>query len=187
VSNYEVVRTRTLTYLSGLTIFIFSFGGFLKAQNEFNATLGAGIPEMINLGLRYQFGQTQIGLSYGMFSSTTTALSGDAYYHFGGSSRFVSRRPWYGRVGFTYVREETTSAIDKYVYLGTRIGREFNISKRFGINVDIGAIYQLSYEEIRKEPENTGWFSINWSEPSTVLPAIGIAFFYRFPLNSVKD
>jgi len=177
------MRTIVLICYFVLGTIIFQTGGFLHSQNELNVTLGAGIPEALNLGVRYQMNQTQIGVSYGTFGADTFSLTGDLYFHFGGASKLTARRPWYGRLGVTYLREETSVVIDKYVYLGTRIGREFNISQRIGLNIDIGAIFQLSYKEIRKEPEPNSWFAIDFGEPATVLPALGVTFFYRFPLN----
>lgn len=147
-------------------------------QEKVNISAGLGLPEMLNLGLHFQQDQVQIGFSVGTMpldGESIISVSGDMYYHFAGSSVLSNRRPWYGRAGLNYLRNETNNFIDKYIYLNLRIGRDFNISEKFGINFDAGAIFELYNEEIRKVPPS-GW-NIDINFP--VLPALGLRFFYR--------
>ncbi len=51
-----------------------------------------------------------------------------------------------GTEGLNYFREETENLIGKYLYFNTRIGRDFNISNKIGVEIDIGAIFQLSHD-----------------------------------------
>lgn len=80
-----------------------------------------------------------------------------------------------GMEGLDYLRDETEYMIDKYLYLNTRIGRNFNISKKIGIVIDVGAIFQLSKEEIRKKPSRRLFNNLEL----LVLPSLGIGLFYR--------
>lgn len=156
----------------------------LFGQEKVNLTAGLGIPELANIGVKYQNNQTQIGLSVGTlshaFSEKLFSISGDVYYHFGGFSDLTNVKPWYGRMGVNYLRDESQSSIDKYVILTTRIGRDLNISKKIGVQIDIGAMFQLYHDEIKKKPVSNGWF-IEWGSgfESPVLPSLGIAIFYR--------
>ncbi len=141
-------------------------------------SVGIGLPELLNIGIRYQLQQTQIGISFGSMpvkDESIFSLSSDVYYNFGGISELSSRRPWYGKIGLNYLWDETKFFIDKYLYLNLRIGRDFNISQKIGIDVEAGLGLQLLHDTIEKEPP--GWLNFNFDIP--VLPSIGICLFYR--------
>ena len=173
-------RVKALSSVLLIITILFSYGHQVFGQAKINISVGFGVPEFLNLGLRFQFDQVQIGLSAGTFpvdDESMNSFSGDVRYYFGGLSDFSNRPPWYGKIGLNYLRDETESYIDKYLYLNARLGREFNISDRFGIELEAGAIFELSYERIRKQGAYGGW-DLNFSTP--VLPSVGIGLFYRF-------
>ena len=163
--------------LSGIFLF---FCNQIIGQEKLNMSVGIGLPELFNIGARYQFKQAQIGISAGTVpakNESVISASGDFYYHFAGSSKLSDLRPWYGRLGLNYLRDETTKILDKYIYLNVRCGRDFNISKKFGIEVDGGLMFQLYHDKTYKSNTNMDWtFDFNFP----VLPSIGVALFYRF-------
>lgn len=172
-------KVKPLFYVLLITTFSLSFVHSGFGQGKVNISAGFGIPELLNIGVRYQIEQVQIGLSVGSMpdkNESIVSIMGDVRYHFGGHSKLSTRRPWYGRVGLNYFRDETDYKIDKYLYFSSRIGREFNISNKIGIEIDAGAIFELSNDEVRKKP-SSGW-DFNFDFP--VLPSLGIALFYRF-------
>jgi len=172
-------KMKLVFYILLIVTFSISFVHQGFGQGKVNISAGFGIPELLNIGVRYQLNQVQIGLSVGSMpveDESIISILGDVRYHFGGYSKLSSRRPWYGRVGLNYIRDETEYKIDKYIYLNSRIGREFNISNKIGIEIDAGAIFQLSNEEERKKP-SSGW-NLNLDFP--VLPSFGIGLFYHF-------
>lgn len=155
-----------------------SFGHKILCQEKINISAGFGIPEFLNVGLRFRLDLFQLGLNVGIPIEGTNSFSGDVRYHFGRFSYLSDRPPWYGKIGLNYLRDEEEDVyIDKYIYFNTRIGREFNISGKFGIELEVGAIYELSYERIRKRPSNS-WASLGF-DPK-VLPSFQIGLFYRF-------
>ena len=91
---------------------------------------------MLNAGVRYQIDQSQIGLRVGVVECVFS-ISGDAYLHFGGSSKFSSRRPWFYRIRIQYLRCESDSAIDKYVVLNNQPGRDTSLSEKVGIEMSV--------------------------------------------------
>ena len=173
-------KVKPLSSILLIITFLFCYSNQVFGQEKVNISAGFGIPELLNIGVRYQSNQTQIGLSVGLIplgsNENIISILGDVRYHFGGFSELSSRRPWYGRIGLNYLRDETGSNIDKYLYLNTRIGRDFNISNKIGIEIDVGAGFQLSHERIRKKPP--GWLS-NIDIKVPVIPSIGIGLFYR--------
>jgi len=173
-------KMQLLTYILLFITFLFSCNYRVFGQEDVNISTGFGFPELINIGVRYQSNQTQIGLSIGAMplgsNENIISISGDIYYHFGGFSELSNRRPWYGRIGLNYLRDENENIIDKYFFLNTRLGRDFNISKKIGIEIDVGAIFRLSNKEIRKKP-SSGW-NID-TKPPVVFPSLGIGLFYR--------
>ena len=171
-------KVKLLSNILLIITFLFSHSNQVFGQEKVNLSTGFGIPELLNIGVRYQLSQVQIGLSVGSIpvpNENIISISGDVYYHFGGFSELSNRRLWYVKIGLNYLRDETESVIDKYLYLNTRVGRDFNISNKIGIEIDVGAIFQLDNEVIRKKPPS-GW-NIDIEMP--VIPSIGIGLFYR--------
>lgn len=150
----------------------------LYGQGGVNITAGFGFPETINVGLRYEKGQSQIGVAGGFLPATDeriTNVSITFWHHFIGSSGFTERRPWFGRLGVDYISDKMEgSPADKLVFLDLRGGREFNISSNFGISLDAGIAYKL-YAEAGDSELGQFIFDLAWA-----LPAGGISIFYKF-------
>jgi hypothetical protein len=146
---------------------VFSFcNNQIFGQEKINISLGIGFPEAINIGLRHQLNQTQFGVSVGSFPAedeSIFSISGDVFYHFGGFSGFSTRRPWYIRTGLNYFRDEKISLFE-YSYLNLRVGRDFNISKKIGIEFDWGIGLRLM--------DTSGW-------DIPVMPSFGLGLFCR--------
>jgi len=159
------------------SIFSFCSSNQLIGQEKVNISTGIGIPEFLNVNLRFQQKQTQIGIGFGIIplkDESLISVFSDVYCHFGGFSELSDKRPWYGRIGLGYVREETVNFIDKIVYLNLRIGRVFNFSKKLGIELDAGPAIQIFHDDIRKTPGSS------WDIEFPVIPSLGMALFYRF-------
>ncbi len=161
--------------LISITLFLCS-GNKGFAQEKVKLSVGIGIPEFLNIGVRIPIKQTQIGFNLGTWPNNGCFLSfsGDFYMHFGGTSKFSDRHPWYSRGGFNYLRSETSTLIKKSVYFNFRIGREISFSKKIGIELDIGPGFLLFYDQIEKTTEG-----IYTTYPYQIFPFIGIAVFYR--------
>jgi len=145
----------------------------MSGQEKVNISIGAGYLETLNIGLRYQFNQSQIGLSIGTWPSdpgswfdwnSLVSVSGDFYYHFGGFSEFSDLRPWYGRIGLDYLRIGWDDGVENDLEPHFRIGRDFYLNRSFGFSLDAGV----------------GFFIINETGFSPVVPALGTCFFFRF-------
>lgn len=169
------MKTMSCTLL--LLFFIMVFGQSASGQGKAVISAGFGIPELLNLGVQYQFHQCQIGMSIGTFPSPNEhlmTLSGDFRYHFAGYSNLSGLREWYGKIGLNYLRDETTSKTEKYMYLNARIGRNFDLTNKLGINVDIGAIYELNKKVLQKT--NSDWYlPMNW----LIIPSISFGLYYK--------
>ncbi len=169
---------RNFQHLMLCSIFLICCTHPSMGQEKVNISAGIGSPELLNVGLRFQFDQAQIGLSLGSMpvkDESMVSFAGDVYYHFAGSSVLSNRRPWYGRGGLTWLRYETNTLIDKHLYLNARVGRDLNISEKFGVNIDAGLSFELYSERTRKEPPGIWSFQLDFP----VLPSLGIGFFYR--------
>lgn len=92
-----------------------------------------------------------------------------------GHRSYRQGKPWLIKFGLNHFRSETFYLIENYTYFNPGIGREMNISKRFGIEIHAGTAIQLFERIVDKQP--TGW-NINISIP--VLPSFGVATFYKF-------
>lgn len=157
---------------------LFSFGNQVFGQEKLSVSAGLGIPELLNVGVRYEFDQVQLGVSIGTIpwdDGEQFSISANFRRRFAGYSELSKRRPWYGRLGLHYARFESEYEINKYLYLNTSFGREFSITEKFGIELDIGAFYQLSRKnEIIKDRSG-----LRLDIEFPVLPSIGLGVFYR--------
>jgi long-subunit fatty acid transport protein len=163
-------KMKTLSCIPLMITLLLCSGRQMSGQGKVTMSVGVGLPELINIGMKYQvLDQAKIGLSIGWWPGTQYAgnllsFSGDFYYHFAGSSKFSDLRPWFGRIGLNYDRENLTDIINWwYSYL--RIGRDFYFNKKFGVSFDAGLTYHFN-------PETTG--------NSTFGAALGGCLFYRF-------
>lgn len=150
---------------------------------DLNVTAGMGLPEMLNLGLRIQFEQTQLGIAVGgdpFSEDENIAFSGDFYYHFGGNSEFTGLRPWFLKTGLTYLRSENEWVRNTSLIFVPRVGREFNISSKFGIALEGGILFVLyDHEKTLKENPDT-WFDLDLNFAGFILPSAGVNLYYRF-------
>lgn len=170
------IKINFFCLLIAILTFSLSNGNSAYAQERVNLTGGIGIPELINVGLRYQLDeQSQLGLSVGT-DLIMLALSGDVFYHFAGSSDYSWRRPWYGRAGLAYWRNDNEFSTETWLWFSPRVGRDFNISGRWGISVDAGVAFRLQNEEVIKKP-GTNPFNIDIDLP--IVPGLGVAVFFR--------
>ncbi|NTW24993.1 MAG: hypothetical protein HGA37_09855 [Lentimicrobium sp.] len=167
-------KVKPFSFILIVVAFSIAYNHLVFGQEKFNISAGVGMPELINIGLRYQLDQCQIGLSLGLLPDDFS-VCGDVYYHFAGLSEFSCRRPWYGRIGLNYLREDTDYYIDKYLYLNIRLGRDFNISNKFGIELEGGVLIQIRNEVIMKKPSSNWLLDLEFP----VLPSPGIGLFYR--------
>lgn len=150
----------------------------LYGQGKIIISGGFGFPELVNIGVRYQQGQTGAGITLGalpIFSYLTGAVAGDFYYNFGGSSRLTEIRPWYGKIGVSYLQDESYYDRDKFFYSNLRIGRNFNTSEKAGIDIYAGMSFQLFHDRLLKIEHNLpyGYYE------QYLVPSLGISYFRK--------
>jgi hypothetical protein len=154
----------------------FSQGSY--ARSGIDITGGIGLPELLNAGVRLRLNHTHIGLAVGSFP-----FRGDRYlcvagwfgYHFARPGSLQPEwRPWYGKFGVCYLRDETETAVSTYVDIDIRVGLESYLSKAWGITVDGGIRKHVSR---RLEMKDSSWLSKGGG--SQLMPAAGISLFYR--------
>lgn len=170
------IRFRSFSIL--LIILLIGLPIRLPGQDKIIISGGFGIPELVYGGIHYQMNQTQLGLTLGyipLLSYFTGSITSDIYYHFGGSSRFSELRPWYGKIGLSYLKDEDYYNKDKYLYSNLRIGRYFYISEKAGIDIYGGFSFQLYHYRLIKVS-----YSLPFGYYEDYVPlALGIGFFYK--------
>lgn len=158
--------------LVGIIFLLGIFSAF--GQEKVIIAAGFGLPEHLNIGIRYQLSQSQIGMSVGTHKDGITVTT-DYFQNFAGSSKFSDRRPFYTRLGFTYLRDEGEIFLDQYLILALRIGRDFNLSEKIGIQLDLGAFFDVLHHETKKVDYDYG----PGASYDIFIPAFGITLFYR--------
>lgn len=147
-------------------------------QEKFNIAAGWGSPELLNVGLRYQTGQSQLGVSAGFFPGRyekSYSVGADYFYHIGARSVLSDRRPWYGRISFyNYTMEDEYEKLN-FNLLVPRIGKDFNLSPNVGISADIGVSLPVFSND---EDEEDFYFNDRELRTDTTL-SLGFSIFYR--------
>ena len=154
-------------YVSLLFVFLFAYGKQTFGQEKINIVGGFGFFDLLNLGVRYQVKQDtmQLGISIDI-AQEMQSLSGDVFYHFGGYSKLSKRRPWYLKVGFNILHEPQEEYSDWYLLTNLRLGRDINLSKKVGINLEAGLGY-------------SPFAGIGWNDKKA-FPSFGIYFFIEY-------
>lgn len=138
---------------------------------------------MVNIGLRMQVEQNQFGLNIGTnpaYKNENITLSGDFYYHFGGSSDYTNLRPWYIKTGLTYMRNEEEWEERMNLLLVPRLGREFNFTSEFGIALEAGGMLMLmDRNEAKKGRTDAVSGDLDLIGSGFLLPSAGLKVFYR--------
>lgn len=164
-------------------LLFFYCGISCRAQERLSVAGGVGTPEMINIGLRAQFDQVQLGFNLGtnpVYKNDNFSASGDFYYHFGGSSDLTDLRPWYAKTGLTYMNSEGEWEKRMNLVLVPRLGREINISEEFGIALEAGFLVMLiDRNTAKKERTDSVSGDLDLIGAEVIAPSAGLKIFYR--------
>ncbi len=142
--------------------------------------IGFSLPELMHIGARYQIDDMQYGLNIGSFPANNESIvtySADFMWHLFGEKNALKDKPWYGKLGYTYMREETEFEINTWSYAHLRLGYEFAISNFIALHIDAGLMFEVDHNEIEKKPR-ISWFDFDFEFP--VLPSIGFTTAYTF-------
>jgi hypothetical protein len=156
-----------------------------NAQERINISAGVGTTEALNLGIRFQLKQSQIGFTIGSYpyklnglptgTSPYGVFSTSYYHHFAGRTRYSIRKPWFYKVGISYLRGVEEDVIYKRGTVNLTLGRDLNLNKRFGVNICAGAAiipYSVHTSDDVVYQDGTG------IQP---YPILELSVYYRFP------
>lgn len=150
--------------LLAILVVLLLFTNRLFSQNKFELSTGFGMPDYINLkikyGSRFQFGAgvgtlpLDKGLRYltavlhDQYPGYITTWSFDFYYHFS-RSKNINLFKWYWNNGISFASVDPKNSypyfIEKVRLYYSRIGRSFYFSNRLGLNLDIGIMAEESW------------------------------------------
>lgn len=169
------------TFLLFFFLISFSTLSFGQDRDKLNISIGLGPKEFSDIGLRFQKNQMQFGVGFGTVftqkrgTNRPEIFTGEFFYHFAGKSELSTRRPWYLRNGLILYKDETYNLRTLTWLLNTRIGRDFNISKRIGLSLDAGILTRIKSrsKEIGPNPE------YNDEIVFPISPSAGLSLWYR--------
>jgi hypothetical protein len=171
MKNHEV--------LIAFLVFIVVINFQVIGQKNVNLLAGAGTPELIHLGVRYQFDQVQVGGTIGFFGSLNYAYSGEFLFHFGGLQDLSTRKKMYVRLGGSYLKQEDEYEILKSFNFYTRVGREIMLDEHLGAGID-GGLSLHGFEEKTELKPKTGFnLNLDLGILNFIRPALGVYLFYR--------
>lgn len=160
--------------------YVYSQDSIVIRSKSIRPIIGMSIPELLHIGVRYQMDDLQYGLNIGSFPAENESIitySADVIWHMFGEKNALNDKPWYGKIGYTFMREETEFEINTWSYAHLRFGHEFALSNFLALHIDAGLMFELQHDEIEKKPRNS-WLNFDFDFP--VLPSIGITTAYSF-------
>lgn len=144
------MKRATLFLLTILLSFLST--GTFYAQKSVNIIAGVGYPELVNIGARYNVEQGQWGASIGFAGQSYSSFNGHILFHFGKISSLSTRKPWYVKWNYTYLKGKDEYEKFNTSFLGIRLGRETHITQSFGFALDLGLNLTLSEETTPIKP-----------------------------------
>ena len=123
----------------------------IYSQRKIEASVGFGIPELFNAGIKYgenlQFGVCAGFVRGRIFNEQFTdwSVAAEIYYHFADQSIDVKQAPWYVLAGFGHYNLAVFNRYELFDFaFYPRIGRTCNFSKQTGMNLDVGFLIPVS-------------------------------------------
>jgi len=159
-----------------LVFVLLSFTSLLAQRNNFYISTGAGLPELLNVGIGYRFEQIKIGLTAGTKpKDDVISLMLDGRFYFGEISKLSQKAPWYLHFGFDFLKSKTITEKEKFLFNTIRIGREIYFSKNFGLDLNIGLLTGLAHNKtlLRNNEYPTG----RGFDLPTIFASFGIGLF----------
>gem|GEM_PF-356566 len=175
--NGEKVKRKLWLYVFLVVALMFMAPGLVSGQKKGEISLGMGYPELANIGVKYRiFGQFRTALSAGGLPKATfnrgrwdnlRSFSGDLYYHFGRTHHYSDLRLFYVKMGLNCIMQKPFLRKETWWNTSFRVGGEIYSSKKIGVTIDGGVIYNLNSET-------------NWAHMESLMPAFGTTLLYRF-------
>jgi len=170
--------TKTLRLNILLLVALLSMVSYpVSGQKKGEISLGMGYPELANLGIKYRlFDQIRTAVTIGWLPEASfnrggwddlLSFSGDLYFHFGRTYHYSDLRLFYVRVGLNAIMQKPFPREETWWNSTWRVGGEIYSSKKIGVTIDGGVIYNLN-------PET------NWAHMERLMPAFGTTVVYRF-------
>lgn len=150
-SKPDTMLVRTLS-----TILLLLAAWSMQAQTRPYMTVSAGWPEAVTVGMRIPTGDCTIGLAAGG-GEDWAAASVDLAWHFAGTKKADTLRPWFLRMPLIYNRYIKKENEDPKTALRTalRVGYAWFPSPRFGLSVEAGPGLHL-YNEYEDDLDPNG-------------------------------
>jgi hypothetical protein len=137
--------------------------------------VGAGFPEWIHVGARFQVGlQNQVGVYFGTMVSSygfPLTISGDVNLRFGDEKRANLLKPWIARGYVQYLDLPNSHNDKRLIYVGGALGKEFMLGPSLGFCIDGGPMVRVS-STIERGSQTSSIYG-------AVLPMVRVQLFYR--------
>ena len=139
--------------------------------------LGYGIWESFHTGLDFRFNNYSLGFDIGTsfgtkpFEDKYYSLTLDNTFHWGKNYK-LDKKTWYTDIRLIYWTSIEPSITWRVFQICPSIGRDFYLSEKFGLNLDLGPAILLFGSKENKDVE------VGWLYP--VYPEIRFELFYIF-------
>jgi hypothetical protein len=166
-----------------LVLLLFLSSNFLFSQNKVEISAGLGIPELLNLKIKYG-NSLQLCGSIGFAPIISFwAFSTDFYYHFPTKSTEDKIKKWYLNFGVSYFppSQSFSSVSKKTILMYSRVGKSFYFNKMnclTGLAIDLGIMFQIWTNEKYSYGPHLMVSSKTMNSP-VIGPAASICYFFK--------
>ena len=148
----------------------------MEAQEKkslFSISAGASLPEMFNLGGRFQYNNNgkfylKLGTNFNINDNIFTGTLNHCWY-FGPVSKKTNTKMWGLNTGYTLLHDKNENLEEYISFLNLFFSYEFKIHKKLFIEPELGASFRI-YTYVKNG------FSSGYNIP--VIPKFGINFIY---------
>jgi hypothetical protein len=169
-----------------ITLFLPLFCHAQSIPERFDINGGISASDFINVGMRYEFNQNQVGINIGVKPEKYTIKSLSYYRHTFGKSKHTTLKPWFAKAAVSYFKDTQeppfTNIFQRTIIARLHAGRHIYFSKRIGFMFAVGPIYRISF---KREYKNGG--TLPGKMPNDFFPAsIDLALFFKPMVNQKK-
>lgn len=156
---------------------VLCFSFIAKSQNKkWKAAAGIGMIDAAHISISHLvFKRNEISIQIGAIGSLIVTPALEHKLYFKKSNKFQSLNTWYFGQKVMYFYEKNNSRKFNEVYLNATIGKDFNLSERFGLNFEIGGLYRIYDKRVY-----TSTTFVDEDEMEEILPSIRLQLYYRF-------
>jgi len=155
-------------------LFCFNFTLHSQESKSWKFGTGVGFIDGVHISISHAISKyNEFGFQIGTISYSSINITALEYkFYLEESKKRENFMTWYVGNKLLYYYEKNRSRDFNELYINTSVGKSFYLSPRFGINTDLGILYQLYEKQVNSYEDENNRFRI--------LPSLRLQLYYSF-------